>query len=190
MKYRLPATLTLILGIIATVALAESPCPTKVEKKEIPGIVNFSLIQESSGVAGSPVGFGGTTEPAAMQALSEQDFATIINLRLASEEGVDIEAAHAAATDAGLNYIHLPMDTASKDFSYVDEFISIAGDKTNQPFYLHCGSATRAAALWMILRVLADDWDIAKASEEARLIARKPDQAVAFATAYLEARGE
>jgi uncharacterized protein (TIGR01244 family) len=190
MTRRFSTSIPLVLGIIATVALAGSPCVTKVQKEELAGIVNYSLIHESFGVAGSLVGFGGSTEPAAMQSLSEQDFTTIINLRLASEEGVDIEAARAAADEAGLNYIHLPMDTKSKDFSYVDEFMAIAGDKTNQPVYLHCGSATRAAALWMILRVLADDWDIARASEEARLIAKKPEQAVAFATAYLEARNE
>lgn len=190
MKHALPTTLAFALGLIATVALAESPCFTQVQKKEIAGIENFSQVQETCGAAGSPVGFGGTTEASAMQSLHEEGYATVINLRLASEEDVDIEAGRTAADAAGLNYIHLPMDSKSKDFSYVDEFMAIAGDAANQPVYLHCGSATRAAALWMILRVLVDDWDIARASEEARMIAGKPDKAVAFATEYLEARDE
>jgi uncharacterized protein (TIGR01244 family) len=163
---------------------------TAVEKLELPGIVNFSRINESAGVAGSLVGFGGSTEPPAMALLQEEGFISVINLRLASEEDVDVEGGRAAAQAAGLKYIHLPMDTKASDRSYVDEFFAAVEDPANQPVYVHCGSATRAGALWMIMRVIEDGWDIDAASEEARAIAKKPDEAVAFATAYLEAREE
>jgi uncharacterized protein (TIGR01244 family) len=192
----------LFLSIIAVGTLGCSPSGTPAEedtavveatpavKIELPGIVNFSEIHESAGVAGSLVGFGGATEPSAMAMLKEKGYASVINLRLASEEDVDLEASSAAAKEAGLTYIHLPMDTKASDRSYVDEFFTAVEDPANQPVYVHCGSATRAGALWMIMRVIEDGWDIAAASEEARAIAKKPDQAIAFATAYLETRGK
>jgi len=54
--------------------------------------------------------------------------------------------------------------------------------------YVHCNSATRAAALWMIGRVVEDHWSVDAAANEAEAIARKPDQAIAIATRYLESR--
>ena len=60
------------------------------------------------------------------------------------------------------------------------------GGPTNQPVYIRCGSATRAAALWMSKRVLADDWSMEAAAEEARAIAGKPDAAVAYAEKFIQ----
>ena len=91
----------------------------------------------------------------------------MINLRLASEENVDLEGSIDGARAAGLNYIHLPFDTAAPASEVVEEFLEAVGNEANQPVYVHCGSATRAAALWMISRVLADGWQISAASAEA-----------------------
>ena len=63
------------------------------------------------------------------------------------------------------------------------------GDQANQPVYIHCGSATRVAALWVIGRVLRDGWDIDATREEAEQIAHKPADAIAFATAYIKSHG-
>ena len=154
----------------------------------MPGIENFSRIDGSSGFAGATVGFGGATQPSAMPALKQAGFRSVINLRAASESGAEIEASRAAAETAGLKYIHLPFDPTSPGASVVDDFLQAAGDEGNHPVYIHCGSATRAAALWMIGRVRADGWDLDAAAGEARAIAAKPDDAVAAATRYLDSR--
>lgn len=158
--------------------ISDRPTYAHVQRGEVSGITNFSR-------AGMMAGFGGTTQPSAMAWLKDDGFGSVINLRLESEEGVDLDASRSAAEAMGLNYIHLPLDTENVDPQIIDDFLAAVGDEINQPVYVHCGSATRAAALWMIKRVTMDDWDIDEAGDEARAIAKKPDAAVAFATQYI-----
>jgi uncharacterized protein (TIGR01244 family) len=185
MKYQVFAVLT---AIIVAVALAGAPATAELEKVDMPGIENFSQIGGPPGFAGSLVGFGGATSSTAMPWLRSKGFAAVINLRLATEEGADVDSGRAAAQAVGLNYIHLPFDSDKPDPDVVDDFLAAAGDKANQPVYIHCNSATRVAALWMIGRVLEDGWDIDTAGEEAMVVARKPSEAVAFATMYIKSR--
>ena len=161
-------------------ALAAS---AQVTKAEVPGIKNFSRL-------GGATGFGGATRPSAMARLKDDGFAAVINLRLASESDVDVDASRAAAETAGLTYIYLPFDAANPDPQLVPNFLAAVGDEANQPVYIHCASATRVAGLWMIKRVLEDGWEIDQARVEAEAIAMKPEQSVAFATKYIEAQIE
>jgi uncharacterized protein (TIGR01244 family) len=185
MIYRAIQILILLAVIPATYVAADGSRET-VGKMDMPGIVNYTIIDGSSGVAGPSIGFGGATEPSAMAELKEQGFTTVINLRLATEDEVDIEASRLAAEKAGLSYIHLPFDTAEPASGVVDEFIRLVGASSNQPVYVHCGSATRAAGLWMISRVLEDGWTPEQAASEARQVAGKPEAAVEFANGYLD----
>ncbi len=175
---------------IALIAFAQmlgaAPATPDVERAEVRGIVHFSQLDESSGFAGSRVGFGGVTQASAMPWLKREGFATVINLRLASEEGAAVEDSRAAAAAAGLKYFHIPFNPRSPAPKLVDDFIRAVGDKANQPVYIHCKSATRAAALWMIGRVLEDGWALDDAAKEAESIAKKPAEAISFVSAYLE----
>ena len=152
-------------------------------------IVNFSRTEERPGLAGSPVGFGGTTPPSAMPWLKSEGFATVINLLVAAEPDAKVEECRVGAEEAGLKYIHMPLDPRNPDPGIVDNFVAAIGDAANQPVYIYCNTATRVAALWMIARVLEDGWKIDAARDEAKTIAGKPDEAIAFATMYLESRG-
>lgn len=157
----------------------------EIQKAETPGIVNYSQLDESGGYAGSLVGFGGATQPSAMALLEERGFASVISLRMDSEKGVEIDASRKAAESAGLNYIHLPFSPRDAAPGIVDEFLAAAGNPANQPVYIHCASATRVGAMWIIGRVLEDGWTLAAASEEAQAIASNPEQSITFATMYL-----
>lgn len=188
------STLSLLISIMMVTALpqslvagdggvkhktaAEAP---EVIKSEIEGIYNYSR-------SGDETGFGGATDPSAMNALKEQGYHSVINLRLADEDGVDVPAARMAASQAGLEYIHLPFDSSNPDPKYFENFLAAVDNEVNQPVYLHCGSATRVAALWMTKRVIADGWTLDAAEKEARSIAGKPDAAVAFATKYIQSK--
>jgi len=121
----------------------------------------------------------------AMSGLKGDGFATVISLRLSTEEGADIDGSRAAAEAAGLNYIHVPFDPTEVDSSVLEEFMVAVGDQSNHPVFFHCGTGTRAAALWMVMRVSKDDLNIEAASVEARQIAAKPDMAVALAEKIL-----
>lgn len=151
----------------------------KVNKADIPGIYNYSYNTD-------PTGFGGTTDASAMKALSDEGYKSVINFRLADEKGSDVPSERMAASQAGMNYIHLPLDTSDVDPAFFDTFVAALGDEANQPVYIHCGSATRVAAIWMSKRVVEDGWSMEQAEEEARAIAGKPDAAVAFAKKYIE----
>ena len=154
------------------------------------GIRNFSKIEDASSFAGPLVGFGGATLPAAMPSLKAAGFTTVINLRMGGEEDANIEANRAAAEQAGLHFVHLPLDTDNPDPAVMTTFLATLGSSEHQPVYIHCGSATRAGALWMIGRVLEDGWEIEAASAEAEVIAEKPTAAIAFAKGYLASKGQ
>jgi protein tyrosine phosphatase (PTP) superfamily phosphohydrolase (DUF442 family) len=49
----------------------------------------------------------------------------------------------------------------------IDRFLKAVTDPANQPAFIHCASANRAAALWLIKRVEVDKWDVDRAVEEA-----------------------
>lgn len=188
-----------LVAVLAAIAVAPGHAAmqggAQPVKTDMPGVVNFSRIDHSSGFAGSTVGFGGATQPSAMSPLRGAGFATVIGLRFGSEAGAEIEASRVAAEAAGLKYIHLPFDPKNPgpkvpDTEVIGEFLDALGDKANQPVYIHCNSATRVAALWMIGRVLVDGWEIDAAGKEAALIAAKPEEAIAFTTRYIESRRE
>lgn len=153
----------------------------QVTKTPVEGIVNYSR-------TGDLTGFGGATDPSAMPFLQQEGYSAVVNLRLADENGVDIVAGRKAAEAAGLEYIHLPFDSKNPPAGYFEQFLAVVENERERPVYIHCGSATRAAALWMSKRVIEDRWEIDAAEIEARAIAGKPDHAVAFAIKYIEAQ--
>ena len=111
--------------------------PVQLTKSAVPGITNFSRLDDNT------VGFGGATQPSAMAGLKNAGFVSVINMRLASEEGADIDASRAAAQAAGLNYIYLPFDVAKPDPQLFRNLQAAFADKANQPIYIHCASANR-----------------------------------------------
>jgi protein tyrosine phosphatase (PTP) superfamily phosphohydrolase (DUF442 family) len=86
-----------------------------------------------------------------------------------------------------MKYIHLPFDVQSPDPALVDNFLAAVSDTSNQPVYIHCGSANRVGAVWMIKRVLQDGWDTAKAQEEAEAIGLTNPRLKVFAVDYITA---
>lgn len=177
--------IVIFAGMLASWSAIAAP-----EKVDAPGIENFTLLDGPSGFAGPLAGFGGATNRSAMFWLKRNGFTTVINLRLASEEGADIDGNRAAAAAAGLNYIHLPFNARDPEPAVVDDFLVAIGDRQNQPVYIHCNSATRVAALWMIMRVDKDGWKLDAAQQEVELIAKKPAEAIAFATVYLASQAD
>ncbi len=167
-----------LLVIIALVGLAVSVTSAQVKKSEMPGVRNYSRVDAT-------VGCGGAVDPTAMSALRKEGYVSVINLRLANEAGADVDAGRAAAKTAGLKYIHLPFNAASPDPKVVSDFLGAVADKSNQPVFIHCGSANRVGAVWMIKRVLQDGWAVDRAQTEAEAIGLQNPQLLAFATTYI-----
>lgn len=169
----------IVLSMFPLAICGDEMNTVEVSKEQIHGIYNYSHNAD-------PTGFGGTTDPSAMKALADKGYKSVINLRLAGEDGNDLSSSRAEASRAGLTYIHLPFDSSNPPPDFFDHFLAALGDEANLPVYIHCGSATRVAALWMSKRIIEDGWSKESAEAEARAIAGKPDAAVAFATKYIE----
>lgn len=102
----------------------------QVVKQEVAGIRNFAKIE-------STVACAGTITPAAIQEIKKMGFASIINLRLATEQGADIEGHAAAAKAAGIPYHHLPFSASAPDPAAVDTFLKMITTPGVQPAFIH-----------------------------------------------------
>ena len=171
--------MTIRVALAALVAaLLAMPALAQVQKKEVPGIRNYSRVDAT-------VGCGGAVDPVAMATLKKEGFVSVINLRLPTEEGANVEAGRAAAQAAGLKYIHLPFNAAQPDSKVVDSFLAAVADKSNQPVFIHCGSANRVGAVWLVKRVVQDGWPVDKATTEAKAIGLTAPGLEKFALEYI-----
>ena len=168
-------TALLSAGFLATVAILGAQ---QVTKEEVPGIRNLSRLETTVACAGA-------TEIEAIPNVKKMGFVSMINLRQASEPGANVPQAEAAAKAAGLKYIHIPMDAAAPDAAVADRFLDAIKQPGNQPAYIHCASANRAAAMWFIKRVQIDRWESDRAMKEAEALGLTSAPLKQFATNYV-----
>ncbi|HEY7285744.1 MAG TPA: sulfur transferase domain-containing protein [Vicinamibacterales bacterium] len=117
-------TLFTVASLMATAASAQ------VVKQEVPGIRNFAKIETTVACAGA-------ITPAAITEIKKMGYASIINLRLATEPGADIDANIAAAKATGIPYYHIPFSAASPDPAVVDTFLKTITAPGVQPAFIH-----------------------------------------------------
>lgn len=166
----------LVLVVLAAVVIATVVLDA--QKMERPGITNFTKVD-------AVVACGGATETGALEGLQKDGFKAVINLRQAAEPGANIEANAARAKALGLTYIHIPFNGQAPENKTVDDFLAAVANKANQPVYIHCGSASRVGAVWLVKRVLQDGWPVAKATEEAKMIGLRSAALEEFALKYI-----
>jgi uncharacterized protein (TIGR01244 family) len=157
--------------------LALSTAQQAPAKASLPGATNVTRVD-------AVLMCGGATTNEAFPALKKEGFVSVINLREAGEPGVDIPGARAAAEAAGLKYIHVPVARSTPDNQSVDAFLKAVQEPSNQPMYIHCASANRVAAMWLIKRVVVDGWDITRATDEATQIGLTSAPLKQFAVEY------
>ena len=163
------------LSLVLAVALLQSP-----SKATLPGARNVTRVD-------AVVMCGGATTNEAYPALKKEGFASVVNLRQADEAGVDIPGSRAAAEAAGLRYLHIPVDRSTPTEESVKSFLAAVADRANQPVYIHCASANRVGAMWLIKRVVVDGWDVQRATDEAAAIGLTSAPLRTFATEYAAA---
>lgn len=150
----------------------------QISKREYPGVQNFSRVDTAFAC-------GGATTPVAIQALKADGFTSIVNLRAADEPGANVADEGSAARTAGIQYCHLPFRTATPDTAIVDRFLAVVGQPTNQPVFIHCSTASRAAALWLIKRARLDGWTVEEALTEAEAIGLTSEPLKQFALDFV-----
>lgn len=169
-----------LLFAVAALSVSIAVAQGQVKKSTVPGITNFAQVETTVACAGA-------VTPASVAGIKKMGFASIINLRLASEPGADIDAEAAAAKAADIAFVHLPLNGAAPDPAVADRFLKTITEPGTQPAFIHCASGNRAAAMWLIKRVLIDKWDNDRALEEAAQLGSMSPVMKTFALDYIQA---
>jgi len=140
-------------------------------------ITNFLRINTEICTGGQP-----TVEQ--LSALKADGVKTIINLRTPTEYDPAPEVAK--AKELGLRYFNIPVASSGPKDEQVVEFLKLTDDPANRPAFIHCASANRVGAFWMIRRVLRDNWTMEAAKAEADKIGLRAPNLVEFATQYIQ----
>jgi protein tyrosine phosphatase (PTP) superfamily phosphohydrolase (DUF442 family) len=119
------------LALLAVaVCLAATAASAQVVRQEVPGIRNFAKVE-------STVACAGAITPGVIPEIKKMGYASIINLRLATEEGADIDGNTAAAKAAGIPYYHIPFSGATPDPAVVDTFLKTITAPGVEPAFIH-----------------------------------------------------
>src|SRR3982074_1268945 len=89
-------------AILPTCSAAWLAAQAQVTKESVPGIVNFAHVETTVACAGA-------TTPAALAEVKRMGYASVVNLRQASEAGAELDAEAAAGKGAGVDYVNLPL---------------------------------------------------------------------------------
>lgn len=178
-SYR-PLAIAVLPGLLFAAVPAAVPLRAQqVTTSTVDGVTNFKRVETTVACAGE-------TKPTAVAAVKKMGFASIINLRLANEPGADLDAEAAAAKQAGIPYFWIPFDGTMPDPAVVDKFLDVITSKETEPAFIHCHSGNRAAALWMIKRMVVDHWDADRAGQEATALGLTSGALKQFATNYAQ----
>lgn len=167
-----------LLSFVAAVVLLLplAVCAQSDDESFAEGIRNYTRVDATVACAGA-------TPVEAMPRLREAGFRTVVNFRTAGESGARIEESKRAAEEAGLRYVHLPFREPSAEIA--ESFLQVAGDADAGPLFIHCGSANRVGAMWLIKRVKLDGWSVDDATREAEEIGLRSAALKAFALEYV-----
>ena len=160
-----------VASVLAAVAAAQDAAP------DLSGIKNFLRVNEEICTGGQP-----SLEDLAR--LKAGGVKAVINLRRPEEFDAAGEAAR--AKQLGLRYFLIPVDSSAPTDAEAKKFLKVMEGSKNRPAFIHCASANRVGAFWMIRRVLVDGWTVEKADEEATRVGLHSAVLRQFARDYIE----
>ncbi len=177
MKSRLLIAAALISGawLAATPVRAQ-----EVTSETVDGITNLHRLETT-------VACSGAIKATAVPEIKKFGFASIINLRQASEDGANLEAEEAAAKAADIRYYSIPSSSTAPDTAAVDKFVEAITTKGSDPAFIHCAGGGRAATMGFIKRLVIDHWDVDRAAKEATALGMTSPTLKQFAIDYAQA---
>src|SRR6202166_3164282 len=152
----------------------------EVTKEKVEGITNFNRIETT-------VACSGAIKATAVPDIKKYGFASIINLRQASEDGANLEAEEAAAKAADIRYYSLPFSSTAPDPAVADKFLEAITAKGSDPAFIHCAGGGRAATMWFIKPLVIDHWDVDRAAKDATARGMTNPTLKQFAIEYAQA---
>jgi uncharacterized protein (TIGR01244 family) len=167
-----------VAALLSGLCLAASAaCAQEVTKENVDGITNFHRLETT-------VACSGAIKATAVPEIKKYGFASIINLRQASEDGANLEAEESAAKSADIHYYSIPFSSTAPDAAAVDKFLDAITAKGSDPAFIHCAGGGRAATMWFIKRLVIDHWDVDRASKEATALGMTSPTLKQFAIDY------
>jgi uncharacterized protein (TIGR01244 family) len=170
-----------LLLVIVAIGVSVAAAQSQVKKEEVAGIRNLARIETTVACAGA-------ITVQAIPEIKKMGFASIINLRLPTEPGADVEAMAAEARRVGINYTNIPYNNAAPDPATFDRFIQAITRPGQEPAFIHCAGGGRAATTWFVKRVLVDKWDVARAEAEATALGMTNPAQKEFALKYIQSK--
>lgn len=165
---------------VAIALIAAAPAfAQQVTKPAVEGVTNFAKLETTVACAGA-------TKATAVPDIKKMGFASIINVRVPSEPGAEIDETAASAKAAGIRFYNIPFSGQSPDPAAVDKFLATITSPGNEPAYISCGSGNRAAMMWMVKRMIVDRWDAEKAGQEAAALGLTSPALKQFAIDYAQ----
>jgi uncharacterized protein (TIGR01244 family) len=119
--------------------------------KTVVGLRNFLWVNTEVCTAGQPTAKH-------LKELKAQGVRAVFNIRRPSEHDATSEAA--LVQKLGMKYFNIPIDSSDIRDADVEGFLRIVADPANRPIFVHCGSANRVGAFWMIKRATVDGWNV------------------------------
>jgi uncharacterized protein (TIGR01244 family) len=170
----------MVRGILTAAACAAAgvAAAQEVTKAPVAGVRNFARLETTVACAGA-------TAAEALPEIRKMGFVSVINLRLATEPGAEVEKEAAAAQAAGLRYFHVPFD-GKPDPKAADQFLAAITTEGAEPAFIHCAGGNRAATMWLIKRLVVNDWDVDRAVKEATALGQTSETLRAFAIDYAQ----
>jgi uncharacterized protein (TIGR01244 family) len=166
--------------LFAAISVAAVPAQAqKVTKETLEGVTNFNRLETT-------VACSGAIKATAVPEIKKLGFATIINLRQATEQGADLEGEAAAAKAADIRYYSIPFNGQMPDPAVADKFLEAITAKGTEPAFIHCAGGGRAATMWFIKRMVVDHWDVDRAAEEATALGMNSAMLKQFAIDYAQ----
>jgi uncharacterized protein (TIGR01244 family) len=171
--------LLIAAGLLVVVwPCASSAIAQQVTKEAVPGIRNLARLETTVACAGA-------ITPEAVPEIKKMGFVSIVNLRLSTEPGAQVEQEEAAARAVELRYFHVPFD-GKPNPKAAEEFLNAITSKGAEPAFIHCAGGNRAATMWLIKRLAVDHWDVDRATKEAAALGLTSDTLRQFAIEYAQ----
>ncbi len=169
---------------------SSSPKPTKKDNlKASPEIKTHTLKAEKCGNVRNLHVFGniylaGQPQKDDFKILKERGLKTIINMRTDGEINFDEKK---VVEDLGLKYVHIPYRSASQlTDAYFDNVRKLFKSSKDGAIMVHCGSANRVGALWLVKRTLDDGLPYDEALKESKIVGLRSFPLINKAKQYIE----
>jgi protein tyrosine phosphatase (PTP) superfamily phosphohydrolase (DUF442 family) len=86
--------------------------------------------------------------------------------------------------------VRVPVSREAPSDAAVEKFLVATDDRAIYPIFIHCAEGNRAAAFWMIRRVVRDGWAVADAEAEASRAGLQTGKMLEFARGYIQRHGK